>query len=861
MPNEFNAAPNEEPHMSISSDTNPELVSFPGLGMLAGAATRANIRGFTTRARIRAKLRHPLLLQRTPKEYLGDETIDMNLHQPDSPIVSSAPPQQNSKKESYDPQPTLTIHPGPWRSCSCSSNTDSDYIITPVSYDLPPINYNQRSLEGNQFSRNAYLEDHRSAEATHGLHFYHHGFPHKFPNQPQVHDGFHSHSHTEQGGFHFGHPPGNQITVNKQQTTLVLPPSNSQNFQISQISGNHNSVSQSQGTSHHSPPFSSAHHHNAQTSQIFGSHNAVSQSQSQSHFSPLIRMPQPFISQMMNDDMNRRSKRSTNDDDEFLKKEEKIFNKITNLAQIDNDLRFITKMEEDILDDFENNFNSITGERAKRNIPLLRLVVDPNAKIDVPRTFENIGTVTRSSLEDERAPMYHFRNAVGSAKDAFMSTLKIPPQDLIIPSKYKIVNRADLNQNSRGAEAEDLQASTFGRVGSMLRESIQSGQEALGHVGDIYHSARKAIATTRNVAPKIITSALRVPEVQQNAPLRLDDGRAVLITPKLLELKQEGIVQARQPDDPDFVGWSQLLDSLGLSNPDAREVDLRRVVLQPLRNSQGRSSLQEKKGKLKDRLKKYYILDDVISTEPTEEIEGTLDALDEAKSAMGVGSLKDFLTKMKGSLKEQVVRVENKTKTNAAKINELANKSELVGVSGLKSARRQRAELVDALDMIVSLASNMTNDLLNNNASSSIESVDDAGELQHFLSRLFTRRKKQSSEMIGAINPSLFKQMWNESLESAERDVELLPLTTTEIIPKQSVDALENKTAPLGIFMEMGDALLKPFMGLGDFEDDQQRYEEWDDDFLGAIDENNTHETFEDNLSNVNNDIEKNDFF
>lgn len=50
------------------------------------------------------------------------------------------------------------------------------------------------------------------------------------------------------------------------------------------------------------------------------------------------------------------------------------------------------------------------------------------------------GAVAKKSLEDKRAPMYHVRNMIGSAKNAMYSAMKIAPQDILIPSQYKVVD-------------------------------------------------------------------------------------------------------------------------------------------------------------------------------------------------------------------------------------------------------------------------------------------------------------------------------------------------------------------------------------------------------------------------------------
>lgn len=101
-------------------------------------------------------------------------------------------------------------------------------------------------------------------------------------------------------------------------------------------------------------------------------------------------------------------------------------------------------LENNFLEMMQHSYPTQTKDKSKsrrrRALPLIRLAMDPNSKLNMPKTLENIGTIARNSFEDKHAPMYHVRNMIGSVKNAFMSGLRVAPHDLIIPSQYRIID-------------------------------------------------------------------------------------------------------------------------------------------------------------------------------------------------------------------------------------------------------------------------------------------------------------------------------------------------------------------------------------------------------------------------------------
>lgn len=118
----------------------------------------------------------------------------------------------------------------------------------------------------------------------------------------------------------------------------------------------------------------------------------------------------------------------------------------------------------------------------------------------------SVGTITRNAFEDQRSPMFHVRKFLGSTKNAVLSAMKIPPQNLVIPSNYeikninpeeieeeednmvsginpKILSRSSFKNSDSGEESDNEYSSdpygiveTFARIGGAIRDSVRSGK-------------------------------------------------------------------------------------------------------------------------------------------------------------------------------------------------------------------------------------------------------------------------------------------------------------------------------------------------------------------------------------------------
>ncbi|XP_045476973.1 uncharacterized protein LOC123682417 [Harmonia axyridis] len=270
----------------------------------------------------------------------------------------------------------------------------------------------------------------------------------------------------------------------------------------------------------------------------------------------------------------------------------------------------------DVLDSIIGNFqfrgykdSAELKKREKRSATITKLLNNPDARLDVRKTLDNVGTITRNAFEDERSPLYHVRQFMGSTKNAVLSAMKIPPQNLVIPSNYEIKNinpeeieeegddvvsainpkilsrsgfrNGDTDENYEEAYPSDPYGivETFARVGGAIRDSVRSSQNTLNHISNIAHDARKIFHTTKNTVPRVLLPYAKAPvltsrfKANKNAPLK----KAIIISPKVLDVK-DPIIGA-QKTHPDFVSMGHILDAIGLTKSKKDHIDLEKIVV------------------------------------------------------------------------------------------------------------------------------------------------------------------------------------------------------------------------------------------------------------------------------------------
>lgn len=80
---------------------------------------------------------------------------------------------------------------------------------------------------------------------------------------------------------------------------------------------------------------------------------------------------------------------------------------------------------------------------------MARLAADPKSRIDLKSTIDNFKDATKNVCESIQSPVYHIRDAIGSARDVFFSLMKATPTGLLIPSTYGVVELKPGKWNSR----------------------------------------------------------------------------------------------------------------------------------------------------------------------------------------------------------------------------------------------------------------------------------------------------------------------------------------------------------------------------------------------------------------------------
>ncbi|GJQ72020.1 hypothetical protein Trydic_g3122 [Trypoxylus dichotomus] len=298
------------------------------------------------------------------------------------------------------------------------------------------------------------------------------------------------------------------------------------------------------------------------------------------------------------------------------------------------------------------NEKKSVGKEKRKQLPLISLIIDPYAKLDVPKTIKNFGTVTKNSLEDKKGPIYHFSNMLASMRNAALATLMIPPQDMLIPSDYKIINKKTFNNeivsSPKSARNNDIlgdnsleKGGVFHKVGSIMRQSIESGQEALQHVNDVAQNARRIVSSTRQSLPRLLLPYAKVPEVTKART----NNKLTLITPRFADVSEDSTNH-----EDDYVKVGHVLDALSLSHPQRKEVGTMRITIQPkskeprLQSRFGETNESENPG--------YYVVKNHLEKNALnhEEVNEIIEIFHTIKEVAGAKSLKDFLNNVKTQL-------------------------------------------------------------------------------------------------------------------------------------------------------------------------------------------------------------------
>ncbi|XP_066259745.1 uncharacterized protein [Euwallacea similis] len=304
----------------------------------------------------------------------------------------------------------------------------------------------------------------------------------------------------------------------------------------------------------------------------------------------------------------------------------------------DDDLLMISFIGDGIIKDLQNRKElAATDEkitsRRKRGvpdvIPITQLLVDPNARIDVPKTFDNMGAVLRHTFESPKAPLYHVRNMLGNTKNTVMSAVKIPPSNVIIPSLYEITQVPDqspqlgaINEEmlrTRGEEAFPIKSpnegslgiiDTFQKLGGMVKESVNNGKNVVLHATDIVNDARQALYTK----PSRLFEQKQILATETSYPALPLENKSVILAPKLLNFQK---------------------DAIGVSKPELSDRRLHKIVLEPTPSG----------------LFRVMAVNPNQETE-IDEVKETLESLNEAEQSVGAKNLKDFFSKMHQEMKE-----------------------------------------------------------------------------------------------------------------------------------------------------------------------------------------------------------------
>ncbi|XP_017782713.1 PREDICTED: uncharacterized protein LOC108567036 [Nicrophorus vespilloides] len=737
----------------------------------------------------------------------------------------------------------VSVYPGDWK--PDSHDGINDYKVTPSSFDIP-----DKLREANPDSR----------------HFNHHFF-HKRPfgfhpgnQQPQVdhwgkpishnpvinpiinpvHPGIDFNSFKPNAGLDLSHVKPTQVTINNQQNTFsnaVSGGSNgNQKIQVSQVNGPGTSQQVSSASSEfvsspyllHFPEYRRSHHKKRSLKSDLKANILTDED-----IRFIDRLHKEFWNELKVDDWK------------AIKKTSRPSNEIFKLRPL---------MIESI-------------SRKKRSLPLLRLMADPNAKLDMPKTLENVGTIARNSFEDKRAPMYHVKNFVGSTKNAVLSALKMAPQELIIPSQYKIVDTSKdvvmkpaevaaikaraqaqppaiapidlrpktlkerfemwrMQKNAPKMESkilpkvepilgqaapvqpQDPIVDTFQKFGSVIRDSIKSGHETIQHISDAAHSARKVFTTARFAAPRVLLPYARAPTLQK-------DKKLMMISPRFLDITDDDQIK----HEPNYVKMGDLMDAFGVSNPENEKVGLMRIIIQknkPLVAEaafpilQSRFGGDEENDEIVEKVNKFYVISEDIEEDDLES------ALQGIKDAIGVESVKDFLQEMKNDFNAMRENIKNKeivSQPSKVKDDDIED-AELDEFLRDMFKQQQHEDQKEKVGIGLNLPENLLKPFMaqptNDDLAQFFRDNGDDDEERKYVPNLSSR------SFVSAINPELYKEKFNETLEiDSEANVKnpekffIKDSNSSAIVGSSNpLDEDERRTS-----MKFHDKLLKPFLG------------------------------------------------
>ncbi|KAF7265692.1 hypothetical protein GWI33_020775 [Rhynchophorus ferrugineus] len=250
-----------------------------------------------------------------------------------------------------------------------------------------------------------------------------------------------------------------------------------------------------------------------------------------------------------------------------------------------------------------NGQEFINGFRKKRDeyyVPAEDLVANPNLKLNIPTTLDNLGSVAKYTFESAKSPIYHARNLAGNTKNIIMSAARIPPNNVFIPSKYEIVEVTSERDNSdivsainqrmldsrSNIHAPDLPneaINTEGRRGlidaftklrDIIRVGVNSGRDTVRHAYDVSTDIRNLFKTTKEAIPNAVahTHILKSVSPTVHQPL-------ILTAPRIFDWSKNVPGESNQPAN--FLGIGNFLDSVGVSNQNQPEVPLHKIIVKP----------------------------------------------------------------------------------------------------------------------------------------------------------------------------------------------------------------------------------------------------------------------------------------
>nr|XP_023027217.1 uncharacterized protein LOC111515221 [Leptinotarsa decemlineata] len=355
---------------------------------------------------------------------------------------------------------------------------------------------------------------------------------------------------------------------------------------------------------------------------------------------------------------------------------------------------------------------------------------------------------------------------------------------------------------------------TFQKVGTVIRESVSSGQQALGHVGDFANHAKSAIFSTRFALPKII---------QKEVPGFVGEPKkqTIIITPRIFDTSNENKV-AQSIGGTKYIKLGSILDGLGVSNRNPN-LTFKKITLEP-RNAF--SNEQQNIPSIQQPFSQYFRnvrVENINNVEKDADfVRDTVNNLEIAKFSVGAKNLEDFILKMKNQLQSFMNKnmIQNnlgigtpQERRKEDHIKKPSRKWYFKTAQSKPNAKKPSTTKVNQNDDETVGASfiptELTHPYLNQPTNNQLQGFMHVNNKWPKISK----PNEDIGPLLGAINPIMFERIFNETLRSSGKTGTPHEIFSDYRSKNKTDEPTVNNEDKVSTSFSVKGQILKPFMG------------------------------------------------